>query len=276
MKISLFTSTILVGLMLAMDLSAQTLSIQPGLVRMENENLTIGVDFEAGYEREYTLTSESGFPRFIEFDAKASGSLLPKPKYNPNHQKADLFFGYLISFKKAQDLQLGEIPEPSPDFGSLSVGLNVNYETDQTFDEQNLEIGAELRYVNTSQQALPVLEASYLFVNPVQSQLRDGVNEAADIFKRLDLRSFWAIRLNRFLLNPDFRYFKSQDLAPALEEAGLDDGFHSSVTLGYMVTERESGFLSYFDYFYIQYNYGQFPVYSGDRETFEAGLTFSF
>lgn len=276
MKFASLLFTILFGLTSLIDLSAQSFSIKPALVRMENENLTIGVDFEAGYQKEYTLTSETGFPRLIQFDAEALGTFLPRPEYNPKHQNLSLFLGYLVSFKKSQELVLGEEPEPSKDFGSLGLGVTANFEANQTFTEQNVEQGMELRYVNSARPYLPVIETSYLFVIPLQSEFREDLNAETDFFQRFEARAFWAIRLNRFLLNPDFRYFKSVDLAPALDDAGLNEGFHSSISLGYVFGERDGGPLQFFEYIYLQYNHGQFPVYLDNRETIEAGITFGF
>lgn len=276
MKITTLMIGVLICFITSIDLSAQSLSIKPGLVRMENEKLTVGVDFEANYQKEYVITSETDFPRLIQIDAKANGSILPKPKYNPKHQHLDLFLGYLVSFKKAQEIQLGVEPEPSRDYGSLGAGVTVNFEANQTFSEQNLKQGMELRYVNSAIPFLPVLETSYLFVIPLRSEFREELNQNNEFFQRFEARAFWAIRLNRFLLNPDFRYFKSVDLSPALDDAGLDEGLHSSVTFGYVFKDWNSGPLQFFDYVYLQYNHGQFPVYLGNRETVEAGITFTF
>lgn len=276
MKLTSLLLTILFGLISLIDLSAQSLSIKPGLVRMENENLTVGVDFEAAYQKEYTITSETGFPRLVQFDLNANGTLLPKPELNPNHQYIDLFFGYLISFKKAQELQLGQEPEPSKDYGSLGLGITTNFEANQTFTEQLTEQGMQLRYINSSNQFLPVLEASYLFARPIRSEIHEDLRVPEDSYRRFEARAFWVIRLKQFLLNPDFRYFKSVDLSTELGDAGLDEGLHSSISLGYIFIDKDTGPLQFFEYLYLQYNYGQFPVYLGNRETIEAGISFRF
>lgn len=254
-----------------------SLSIKPGLVRMENEDLTIGVDFNAKVERVYTFTSEYNFPRIIEIDFNAQGTLLTKPEFNPNHQQANFFLGYLVSFKKAQEITLGnEDQEESTDYGTFGLGITAAYEADQTFSEQNIEQGLELRYSNSSQLWLPTLELSYLFVKPFRSDIRDDLSVNPDFFRRYEFRALWGIVMNRFMLSPEFRYFKSLDLSAELKDAGLDEGFHSSVELGYMFADRESGFLTFFDYAYLQYNRGQFPVYLDNRETIEAGISFKF
>lgn len=273
---SLILAIVLSGLILIPELAAQSLSVKPGLVRMENEKLAIGVDVEADYQKEYTLTSETTFPRLIQFDLAANATLLRRPAMNPKHQNLDLFLGYLVSFKKAQELQPGEEPEPGTDYGSLGLGINASFEADQTFTEQNVESGIELRYVNSAHQFLPILESSYQFVLPVRSDIRDDLNEDNDFFKRFEARAFWAVRLNRFLLNPDFRYFRSIDLSSDLENLGLDEGLHSSISLGYMFANEETGPLRFFEYIYLQYNHGQLPVYLDNRETIEAGITFGF
>jgi hypothetical protein len=46
--------------------------------------------------------------------------------------------------------------------------------------------------------------------------------------------------------------------------------------LGYVFGERDSGPLQFFEYIYLQYNRGQFPVYLDNRETIEAGISFRF
>lgn len=243
---------------------------------MENEKLGLGADFEFKYNKEYTITSKTRYQRYIEFDLDAGASLLSRPSLNPKHHHFDLFLGYLVVFEKtAQGDQLGEDMELK-NYGSLSLGLNANFEANQIFTEQNFEQGAELRYINESKKFLPVVELSYLFVIPYRSDFREELNTENNMFQRLNARAFWAIRFGQFLLSPDFRYFRSIDLAPTLEENGLDEGFHSAIELGYVFNPRESGPLKFFEYIYLQYNNGQFPVYLENRETIEAGISFRF
>jgi hypothetical protein len=275
-KLTPLLLTVLCGLILTSTVHAQSFSVKPNLARMENEKIGFGVDFETGYERDYTVTSKTGFPRYFKIDIHAIGSFLTKPSLNPNHQHLDLYLGYLISFKKAQELELGAEPEPSPDYGSLGFGLNANYEADQTFTEQNFEQGAELRYTNASKKFLPVLELSYLFVIPYRSDFREELNVSNNMFQRFEARAFWAIRFGPFLLNPDFRYFRSVDLAQVLKENGLDEGLHTAISSGYVFEESDFGPFQFFEYIYLQYNRGQFPVYLDNRETIEAGITFRF
>lgn len=256
--------------------NAQSISLKPGLAWMENDKLGLNVDFGINYRKEYTITSETGFPRLMEVDLNAVGSLLTRPGLNPKNQQIDLFLGYLVSFKKAKQLTPGQLPEPSKDYGSLGLGLNTNAEANQTFTEINLEQGLELRYVNSSNPYLPAVETSYLIVIPYRSQLRDDLNLQNDVFQRFNARVFWVIRMKKFLLNPDFRYFRSIDLSSVLIENGLDEGFHSAVSLGYVFEERETGPLQFLEYVYLQYNRGEFPVYLGNRETIEAGISFRF
>lgn len=271
-----FCWLIVLGLAVNSPVVAQSFSFKPNLARMENEKIGVGADFEFRWENEYTLTTETGFPRYIEFDMKINGTVLSKPALNPNHQHLDLYLGYLVSFKKAQELQLGQEPEPSKDYGALGLGINANFEANQTFTEQNIEQGAELRYTNSSKKFLPVVKLSYLFVIPYRSDFREELNTDNKLFQRFEARSFWAIRFGQFLLNPDFRYFRSVDLAQVLKENGLDEGLHTAISLGYVFEERKSGPFQFFEYIYLQYNRGQFPVYLDNRETIEAGISFRF
>ncbi|NBC27800.1 MAG: hypothetical protein GVY08_13130 [Bacteroidetes bacterium] len=243
---------------------------------MENEKLGVGADIEFKVNKEYTLTSQSRFQRYIEFDLDAVGSLLYRPSLNPKHHQVDLFLGYLVVFEKtAGGDQLGQDIELK-NYGSLSVGLNAAVESNQTLTEQNLDQGAELRYINESKPLVPIVELSYLFVLPYRSDFREELDTENNMFQRFEARAFWTILLGRFLLNPDFRYFRSSDLSATLKENGLDEGFHSAVSFGYVVGERDSGPLQYIDYLYLQYNRGQFPVYLDNRETIEAGIRFGF
>jgi hypothetical protein len=274
--IKLITSLLLLmaGLFLPTMVNAQSVSLKPGVAWMENDKPGFNVDFGIDYRNEYTIPSETSYPRLLEIDLSASGSLLTRPALNPEHQHVDLFLGYLISFKKAQELTLGQVNESSRDYGSLGLGFNANLEANQTFTEINLEQGLELRYVNSSRSYIPAVETSYLLVIPYRSQFRDDLNQENNSFQRFNVRLFWAIRMKQFLLNPDFRYFRSVDLSEELKENGLDVGFHSAVSLGYLFEERESGPLQFLEYIYLQYNRGEFPVYLGSRETVEAGISF--
>ena len=275
-KLNTVLIAILIVLISSSVTNAQSISLKPGLAWMENDKPGLNVDFGVHYRNMYTITSETSYPRLLEIDLNANGSLLTRPALNPKNQQIDLFLGYLVSFKKAQQLTPGQLPEPSKDYGSLGLGLNTNAEANQTFTEINLEQGLELRYVNSSNPYLPAVETSYLIVIPYRSQIRDDLNLENDVFQRFDARVFWVIRIKQFLLNPDFRYFRSIDLSPALEDNGLDEGFHSAVSLGYVFEERESGPLQFLEYIYLQYNRGEFPVYLGNRETIEVGVSFRF
>lgn len=257
-------------------ITAQTLSIKPDIARMENDKIGFGVDLEAGIQSEYTIPSETTFPRYIEFDLQLNASVLSKPSLNPNRQELDIYFGYLVSFQKAQEITLGQDPQPAPNYGSLGIGINANFEANQTFTEQNVTQGGEVRYTNASKKYLPVVELSYLFVIPYRSDFRDDLNTDNNLFQRFDARTFWAIRFGNILLNPDFRYFRSLDLDPVLQENGLDEGFHTSISLGYVFDFRESGTIQFLEHIYLQYNRGQFPVYLDNRETIEAGISFRF
>lgn len=267
---------ILAGLLLPSVTAAQSISLKPGVAWMENDKPGFNVDIGIDYRHEYTIPSETSFPRLLEIDLNANGSLLSRPSLNPNHQQVDLFLGYLISFKKTQELTLGQVNESSRDYGSLGLGFNVNLEANQMFTEINLEQGLELRYVNSSKSYIPAVETSYLLVLPYRSQIRDNLNQENNSFQRFNVRLFWAIRMKQFLLNPDFRYFRSVDLSEELKENGLDEGFHSAVSLGYVFEKRESGPLQFLEYIYLQYNRGEFPVYLNSQETIEAGISFRF
>lgn len=258
---------------------AQEFFIRPDIARMQNDKLGFGVDLEAGIRSRDTLPSETDFPRFIEFDLGLNASILSRPSLNPNNQQVDVYFGYFVSFLKAKtadDIQLGERPMAGKDYGALGIGVNANFEANQTFTELNVEQGAEIRYTNTANQFMPVLELSYLFVIPYRSEFREELNESNSMYQRFDARASWKIRFGHLLLRPDFRYFRSLDLAAVLKENGLDEGFHSSVSLGYVFDLRDSGPLQFFEYIYLQYNRGQFPVYLENRETIEAGISFRF
>jgi hypothetical protein len=254
---------------------SQSLSISPELSRAENGDILYGLELKSQYRTEYTLTSETGFPRLLQLDLRLDASVLSKPEFNPNQHNLDLFFGYLISFKKSQEIVLGRESEPSTDYGSLGIGITTGYDASQTFDEQYLEQGVELRYINSSFPVLPILEASYRYSKPLYSELRDDLDISRDFFRRFQFRFYWVMQYHWLLFNPEFTYFNSQDLNEALEDAGLESGFHSSLTLGYLNHEGNLLF-RWIDMIFVEYHYGQLPVYFNDRETIEAGITFTF
>ena len=263
-------------LLITASLSSQSLTLSPELGSAENGEFVYGFEFQGDFKREYTITSETSFPRLLQFELKLNGSVLSKPDFNPDQHTFDLFFGYLISFKKAQDLVLGEEPEPSRDYGSLGIGITTAYEANQTFDEQYIHPGLEIRYINTSLDFLPILELSYEFSKPITSEIRNGLGAEDETYRRFDFRFFWVMRYRQILIHPEFRYHKSYDLDSILVKAGLEEGFHSMFKLGYLNRETVIPILRWLDFIYVQYNYGQLPVYLDDRESFEAGLTFLF
>jgi hypothetical protein len=254
---------------------SQSLSISPELSRAENGDILYGLELKSQYRTEYTLASETGFPRLLQLDLRLDASLLSEPEFNPNQHNLDLFFGYLISFKKSQEIVLGRESEPSTDYGSLGIGITTGYDASQTFDEQYLEQGVELRYINGSFPVLPILEASYRYSKPLYSELRDDLDVSRDFFRRFQFRFYWVMQYRWLLFNPEFTYFNSQDLNEALEDAGLESGFHSSLTLGYL-NHEDNLLFRWIDMIFVEYHYGQLPVYFNDRETIEAGITFTF
>jgi|AntRauTorcE11898_2_1112593.scaffolds.fasta_scaffold07535_2 hypothetical protein len=268
----------LASLAYAQDSSKPTFILKPGLVWMENDKPAIGLQVGLKYKDEKTITSDAAYPRIRSLDINMDGSLLINPDMNPNTQKADLFWGYLISFEKSEDITLGVQPESNKDFGSLGLGVDLIYEANQSFTEQNLEGGAELRFQNTSKVFMPVFHAAFRFVVPVVSDIRDVLNEDNELYQRLNLNLSWNIPLfqqKRFIIAPEFNYFYSLNLAPAIENTGLNEGFHGKVNLAYAFEGVDKPVLRYMKHVFIQYNNGQLPVYLDNLESIEAGLTFS-
>lgn len=269
----------LVSMVYAQDSTKPTYTLKPGVVIMENDKPALGLDLGFQYKSEKTITSESSYPRILSLDIDADGTYLVNPDFNPNTQKAAFFLGYLISFKKAGGITLGQVSESTKDYGSLGLGVDITYEANQRFTEQNFEGGAELRYQNTSNEYVPVLHLAYKFVKPIESDIREALNEDNELFQRFNVNISWNIPLfeqKRVFLAPEMNYFYSMNLDPAIESTGLNEGLYGSVLLGYSFESMDKPVLKYLKHLFIQYRYGQLPVYTNDRETIEGGLTFSF
>ena len=259
--------------------SGPTFTFKPRVVLMENDKPAVGLDLGLEYKSEKTITSETTYPRILSLDIDAEGTLLVNPDLNPNTQKAAIFLGYLVSFKKAEGITLGQESGTGTDYGSLGLGADIAYEANQSFTEQNLEGGAELRYQNSSNVYMPVLHVAYQFVKPITSDIRDAVDEDNDLFQRLNLNLSWNIPLleqKRLFIAPELNYFYSMNLAPAVESTGLDEGLHGSLILGYAFEGMDNPILKYLKHVFIKYSDGQLPVYANDREIIEGGLAFSF
>lgn len=251
--------------------------LKPSLLRMENEKLAIGLDVVFTYKRDITVAySSKKYDRIKSLDVSVDGTLLINPDQNPGTQKAEFFWGRLISLQDSAKIILGQRPIPGKDYGSLGLGLDLTYEANQNLTEQNLEGGAEFRYMNSSKIWMPVLHGTYRFVQPVASDIREALNEDKEMYQRLNLNLQWTILHEGILVHPEFNYFYNMNLSQAIENTGLDEGFHGSFTLGYVFEGSEKPILKYLKHIFLEYNNGQLPVYADDRETIEGGLSFSF
>ncbi|MFW5708190.1 MAG: hypothetical protein ACOC12_09730 [Bacteroidota bacterium] len=250
------------------------LTIKPALVRMQNENLAPGITMNWTPLYYDTVLLGATLPQYLKLSLDLEGTLIPKPEFNPKTQQANFFFSYLVSLRKAEELTLGQEPVGAPDFGSIYIGAKALYETSQDFSEQNLALGAEIRYVTSHRQAIPNFYASLALVSPLRSALRNALNESNNNFSRIDLQMEWTLRFGRIIIHPEARYFYSIQLQEKLADAGLDQGLYGSVSLGYMLSRSGEGIFRYLQYLFVQYNRGQLPVYTDERETIEMGFTF--
>lgn len=248
------------------------INIKPAVLTDVDERLVPGLKFDFKYQllnREFHAINR-GFVNSSKFDIdfEAAGAAITRSELSTEEQKAELKIGILSDFLKNQQY-----------YGALFTGLRIYYEADQSFHEQHAAGGFEVRYTNNDRFFLfiPDVSASYNFVKPIRSELREMIEEKNDHYKRLDIKAWFNWNLSsHLLLSPQIRYFNSKNLSQLLSALNLDEGLYGSIILGLALDKSDKRLLRYLGLLYIQYNRGQLPVFENDRQTLEFGLAFHF
>lgn len=247
-------------------------NIKPAVLTDVDKRLVLGGKFDFKYKllNHELLAENRGFVNSAKFDIdfESAGSAITRPELSTEEQKAELKIGILSDFLKDQQY-----------YGAFFTGLRIFYEADQSFHEQHAAGGLEVRYTNNDRIFLfiPDVSASYNFVKPIRSDIREMVGEENDHYQRLDIKAWFNWNLSsHLLLSPQIRYFNSKNLNPLLAEQNLDQGLYGSIILGLALDKTDKRLLKHLGLLYLQYNRGQLPVFENDRQTLEFGLAFIF
>lgn len=275
---------------------SQGLSISPGLTRMVNDNLAVNLkaNFNTDFEWDIIDEDSTNYPKSVSLKIDIKGEAIRNPSQNPSEQYLDLVFDYLISFSKPEIYEEGVDPEGETNWGLVGAGLNLRYESNQSFDEQNLAFGFDLRYSNSELTIIPIpaVVLSYSFVKPFKSNIRSTFNEEKELHQRFSFKILLPISIynkevftesgftsKRFIeIIPEFRYFKTYGMSDILTDFGFEEGAYGSVTLAINnLSESEAGERGFkILNLFLRGSYGQMPISVKNRETIEAGIGINF
>lgn len=185
----------------------------------------------------------------LEFTSE--GMLVADKDLNPHPLRAEALLGASLNMSGPKIARRGaeegeEIISQYPfNYGRLSAGLNIGYETDQTTDNRNATAGAELAYVLTENQGLkalvPSLSALYEWVCIDKSEFQDRLRIDDDTCNRFRIAASWKIPIgdllpapfNQFSFHADVRYFRDYGRPGAIEEAKKDESAYIAGVLNY-------------------------------------------
>ncbi|HYL87541.1 MAG TPA: hypothetical protein VEU32_02110 [Burkholderiales bacterium] len=156
--------------------------------------------------------------------------------------------------------------------GAFSTGLFGKYETDQSLDNKQSEVGvratwAKYGFVDPKKNDFIALHGHIGKVDPTNDKQRKAAlgTENPPSYNRWDVEALFMYPLNFSQVNGielNYRYFKEISPPAAISAAGLDNHYLGTVRLGLK------------NDFYIAYSSGKLPFDRQSDKIFEAGWSF--
>ena len=128
--------------------------IKPSVFNLADDNkYSFGLEFNfEGNCQPYTGKAVTyGKELLIQF--KTAGLFITDKKLNPQNIRGEFLLGGSINLSGPQIADRSEeegveiITQNAFDYGQINGGFNAGYETDQSLDNRNVTVGAELTYV---------------------------------------------------------------------------------------------------------------------------------
>ena len=212
---------------------------------------------DASIEREFGRPDRS-----VVAEYELAVTLSTKPKINPEKAAFDLRGGFEWRLDPVKPVgrrfspnpnQGGTTPSPSTPrsnlrWGSISAEAAAAFETDEPLDNRQWAYGVRANYTPAfdradSQWWTPHLWIEYRRIEEIGSTLATKIGVPKQKYWRFGSQVFWQINVPAWRglkIIPGFQYYRSTDLALALEARDLDDAYNLSLAFDYAIPESSS------------------------------------
>jgi hypothetical protein len=245
---------------------------------------TPGLRYDVLYRRDQAGRATAWFA-----EVASTGYLLGVPGLNTEPLLVDLAAGFVKNFVQIDDNNLLPITtdpdtvdrQPLRDYGRLDAGVALGFETNQTFDDQQVTAGVEAGYVNIRTVGwwgwVPSLVVSARGVLPVTSAARDALEAETDPFVSVRGTATLAPRIGTLLPGQILQPLGLHVQATGHWEMGTgatwrDANRHRAGliagTLLYAVNQR----IRFIDQVYARFSRGRVPPYVVSGSTWTIGL----
>ena len=230
-----------------------SIKLKPSILNQDDGNkYGAGIDFKAFVSYKPYTGEEITYRKALGVEIRSEGMLATDKDLNPRPLRAESVFAGFLNMSGPKIAERGEqegeeiITQYPFDYGRLSTGLNIGYETDQQFDNRNITAGGEVAYVyveHANWKALvPSLIAAYEWVSVDKSERSESLGVEDNGFSRFRIAASWKVLVGEYLpdqLKPltfhvDARYFNERNRPDAIKDLNEDEASYIAGALNYV------------------------------------------
>ncbi len=261
-------------------------SIAPGVLRPNGDDWTPALTFDVeGRMRRHVVRPRYPYSPYARGEAR--GALTIDADENPEQLRAAGAAGIAVDLVELQAVPFNPADVDAPgsaarfDYGTISLGAQLDLRSDQRAREVLGALQAELLYTHDHQRAfwplVPAVAIAYGLRRPLRSELYDELAIERESLAQLDASAFWHLSLDRpvlptlirpFWIHGEVRYFGASGSDAAIEQAGLDEGSYVAATLAYRARRPVSAI----DELFVRWSDGELQTRPGDRRAWMVGI----
>lgn len=264
------------------------ITIAPALLHPSGGDYTLAGRFNvlAGWRRHDIARA---YPRSRYWRAEGRGTLAIDADANPDALMADLAGGLAISLAKPRVIDPATVDVDAPgsamefDYGDLSLGGQLRFETNQRRSEARASLWGEAVYTHDRQGGIwPFLPSVYGQVGlarAIRSELRDSLRSpSGDTYTRLEVGAAWHLSADRQWMPPPLRplwlhaelnAYRDAGVNEALESAGVDAGLRIALGVAYRLFGERRRVL---DELFVRWTDGETPTLPARRKAWLLGI----
>ncbi|OEU65195.1 MAG: hypothetical protein BBJ57_05785 [Desulfobacterales bacterium PC51MH44] len=229
------------------------------------------------------------FRKKLDLRLASEGSVATDADLNTKPLKADARLAFAVNLYKATRTIPGDTPKSSTviskgfDLGRADFSIVGGYETDQRLDNRNFTAGGELACVQTRHDGLrgfiPSIFLGYDLIRVDTSQIQKDLGVDDRNAERFRAFAKWKLKIGGWIsetldpldLHIDLRYYKTESLPDALNNADQDEATYAAGTLKYSFTGKEPWGI--INAVFVRIDDGRIPPTTEDGSTITFGVT---
>ncbi len=214
------------------------------------------------------------YPRRMQAEFSTTGAAALDPEANPETIRAGGAAGWFIAlFRPPIDPDPTDpdaVPVGGFDYGSVSIGLSADVESDQRFREVNAALGGRVAYVNSRQDypwpLLPAVRLQFGAILPLATEAEDRI----DAHTRGDLYAAWHLPLPQtpIIAHAELWYWSALDAE--LQDQRTETGLFGSIALAYRVAAPLAEITIH--EVFVRWSSGEAPVRPGSQSAWMIGI----